>query len=119
MPQLNRGTLEAFKTAGSSLQEEYIKVGMSTCGLAAGADAIYRTFLEETKMRHMSILIQKCGCAGMCYAEPMVEVKVKGLPTVTYGKVTRDIAIRIVEKHVIEKLLLNECIYDSRYIELK
>jgi (2Fe-2S) ferredoxin len=119
MPKFNKESLEAFKPAGTSVQTEYIKVGMSTCGLAAGADAIYRTFVEETKMRHLTIPVQKCGCNGMCYAEPLVEVRVAGLPTVTYGKVTKDIAVRIVEKHVVEKLLLNECIYDSRYQEPK
>jgi|WetSurMetagenome_2_1015567.scaffolds.fasta_scaffold1542614_1 (2Fe-2S) ferredoxin len=119
MPKLDKNTLNAYIDAQPSDQEEYIKVGMSTCGIAAGAEAIFKTFIEETKMRHLSIAVRKCGCGGMCYAEPIVEVKVNGLPAVTYGKVSRDIAIRIVEKHVIEKLLLNECIFDSRYIELK
>lgn len=119
MPKLNKESLEAYKSSGAAVQDEYIKIGMSTCGLAAGADAIYRTFLEETKMRHLTIPVQKCGCNGMCYAEPLVEVKVNGLPTTIYGKVTKDIAVRIIEKHVVEKLLLNETIYDCRYQELK
>jgi (2Fe-2S) ferredoxin len=119
MPKLSKESLEAYKPAVSDISNEYIKIGMSTCGLAAGADAIYRTFLEETKMRHLTIPVQKCGCNGMCYAEPLVEVKVDGLPVTTYGKVTKDIAVRIIEKHVVEKLLLNETIYDCRYQELK
>jgi (2Fe-2S) ferredoxin len=119
MPKLNKESLEAFTTIGTPVQDEYIKIGMSTCGMAAGADVIYRTFVEETRMRHLTVPVQKCGCNGMCYAEPLVEVKVIGLPIVTYGKVTKDIAVRIVEKHVVEKLLLNECIFDSRYQELK
>ncbi len=119
MPKLNKESLEAFKSTGAAAQYEYIKVGMSTCGLAAGSDAVYRILVDEIKMRSLNIPVLKCGCNGMCYAEPLVEVRVSGLPTVTYGKVTEEIAIRIVEKHVVEKLLLNETIYDCRYQELK
>jgi (2Fe-2S) ferredoxin len=119
MLKLDKRSLEAFKPTKTINRDEYIKIGMSTCGQAAGADVIYRTFVEETQKRHLTVPIQKCGCNGMCYAEPLVEVKINGLPTVTYGKVTKDIAVRIIEKHVVEKLLLNECIYDSLYQEIK
>jgi NADP-reducing hydrogenase subunit HndB len=117
MPKYNREILDSISLQKKTETEEYIKVGMSTCGLAAGADSIYNTLVEETKMRHLSIKVQKCGCIGMCFAEPLVEVKVAGLPTVTYGKVNKDIAVRIVEKHVVEKLLLNECIFEFKYRE--
>ncbi len=115
MSKYNKEVLDTESQRQNSDTEDYIKVGMSTCGLAAGAESIYHTLVEETKMRHLTIKVQKSGCIGMCYAEPLVEVKVAGLPVVTYGKVNKDIAVRIVEKHVIEKLLLNECIYDLRY----
>ena len=114
MSKYNKETLYAVSRQSAG-EEDYIRVGMGTCGLAAGAENIYNVLVEETKMRHLPIKVQKCGCVGMCYAEPLVEVKVNGLPTVTYGKVNKDIAVRIVEKHVVEKLLLNEVIYDFQY----
>lgn len=118
MSKFNQESLAAVTPQHNADTGDYIKIGMSTCGLAAGAENIYNTLVEETKMRHLPIKVQKCGCIGMCYAEPLVEVKVAGLPSVTYGKVNKDIAVRIVEKHVVEKLLLNECIYDFKYREL-
>jgi (2Fe-2S) ferredoxin len=93
---------------------DWIKVGMSTCGIAAGADTVYATFIEEKEKRKLEINIEKCGCAGMCYAEPLVEVCVKGLPCVTYGRVDKETAIKIIDKHVLGKFLLNDHIYSIK-----
>jgi (2Fe-2S) ferredoxin len=95
-------------------EKSYIAIGMSACGLAAGAEEIYRVLDEEIKKRNLPVEINKSGCAGMCYAEPMVEVKVEGLPTVTYGKVIPEIALRILERHIIGKTLLNDYIFEAR-----
>jgi len=115
MSRFNKETLDAVSNQPEVDTGDCIKVGMSTCGLAAGADIIYNTLIEETKARKIPIKIQKSGCIGMCYAEPLVEVNSAGLPPVYYGKVTKDIAVRIIEKHVVGKLLLNECIYDFKF----
>lgn len=91
----------------------WIKVGMSTCGIAAGAEEVFNFFSEEVQKRNLQIKVKKCGCQGNCYAEPLVEVSVEGLPAVTYGKVNKEIATKILEKHVVAKMLVNDYIYDS------
>jgi (2Fe-2S) ferredoxin len=48
----------------------------------------------------------------MCYAEPLVEVNVEGLPPVIYGMVNKDVATKILEKHVISKMLVNDYIFE-------
>jgi (2Fe-2S) ferredoxin len=98
---------------------DYIKVGMSTCGLAAGAEETYRTFSEEVKKHNLKVKVEKCGCLGMCYAEPLAEVKTEGLPAVTYGRVDKNVAIEIIEKHFIEKTLVNDHIFDFKYQEYR
>jgi NADP-reducing hydrogenase subunit HndB len=108
--KLSKKTLEAAHGHGEE-SGSYISVGMSACGLAAGAEAVYRVFVEEVRKRSLPIEVNKCGCIGMCYAEPLVEVKVEGLPVVTYGKVNREVALRILEKHVAGKTLINDLIY--------
>jgi (2Fe-2S) ferredoxin len=95
-------------------EKSSIAVGMSACGLAAGAEEVYQALVEEVQKRNLPVEVTKSGCAGMCYAEPVVEVKVEGLPTVTYGRVTREIAIRILEKHVIGRMLINDYIFEAR-----
>ncbi|MGM0440346.1 MAG: (2Fe-2S) ferredoxin domain-containing protein [Chlamydiota bacterium] len=91
-----------------------IIVGMSSCGLGAGAQETYQTFEEEAHKKNLSDLeISKSGCIGMCHSEPTVEVRVPGMPTIIYGKVNNDIARQIVQHHVIERQLLDDHIFDK------
>ncbi|MFO7815571.1 MAG: NADH-ubiquinone oxidoreductase-F iron-sulfur binding region domain-containing protein [Halanaerobiales bacterium] len=52
---------------------ERIKVGMASCGIAAGADEV-KDFLDE-KLKDRDIEVLEVGCIGHCYAEPLVEVE--------------------------------------------
>jgi len=90
----------------------YIKVGMSSCGVAAGAQRVYDALKEEAEKRRIDIAIKPCGCNGACHAEPLVEVAVEGMPVVTYGNVTANLALRIFEEHVIEKRMVHDFIVD-------
>lgn len=95
-------------------KDNWIKVGMSTCGIAAGAQEVFDYFLDELKDKGMAVSVLRCGCAGKCYAEPLVEVKVSGLPAVTYGNVDKKVASEIVKRHIKEKKLLDGYIYGIR-----
>jgi len=88
-----------------------IKVGMSTCGLGAGAQEIYDYLQTEIQQRKLNIQVKQVGCLGMCYAEPLVEVNVAGTPHVLYGKVDIDIAKKIVNTHIRDKRLIHDHIY--------
>jgi (2Fe-2S) ferredoxin len=114
MLKFSRDTLSAVRNEVKANQVEYISIGMSACGIAAGAQEVYDVFTAQIKSRNVTIDLRKCGCAGMCYAEPLVEVKKTGLPTVTYGKVTPDIAMRILEKHVMNNMLVNDSIVNIK-----
>lgn len=114
MAKLTPKDLDAIKTNAQGDGDTWIKVGLSTCGIAAGADVVFATFIEEAKKRNLSIAVKRCGCQGMCYAEPLVEVKTKGLPPVIYGKVTKEVAMKILEKHVCSNQLVKDHIYEFR-----
>lgn len=94
--------------------KNWIKVGMSACGIAAGADEVFSTLIEEAKKRNLDIEIKQCGCQGMCFAEPLVEVSVQGLPEVVYGRVNKEIATKILDKHVCSGILVKDHIYELR-----
>ncbi len=47
-----------------------IRVGAASCGVAAGAEAIYDLLREKAG----AIPIEKTGCLGHCYAEPLIEI---------------------------------------------
>lgn len=106
--------LNCIKQEVQSYHGDWIKVGMSTCGIAAGAEQVYQMLMEERDKRNLDIKIQKCGCAGMCYAEPLVEVKIQGAPHVVYGKVDVAAAVKIIDKHAVGKLLLNDHVFEVK-----
>ncbi|HNW38979.1 MAG TPA: (2Fe-2S) ferredoxin domain-containing protein [Candidatus Omnitrophota bacterium] len=114
MAKLTKNDLEKIKAKRQDDGRDWIKVGMSTCGIAAGADKVYETFVEEVKKMKLDILVKKCGCQGMCYSEPLVEVRVKGMPEVIYGKVDKEGVMKILDKHVCAKTLVKDAIYELR-----
>ena len=114
MAKLTKQDLDKIKATHQDDGRDWIKVGMSTCGIAAGADKVYETFVEEIKKRKLNIQVKKCGCQGMCYSEPSVEVRVKGLPDVIYGRVDKEGVIKILDQHVCASVLVKDAIYELR-----
>ncbi len=112
MNKLTPSDLDKMSQPKPDKPGDWIKVGMSSCGIAAGAEEVFNFFAEEVKKRNLQIEIKKCGCAGACYAEPLVEVSVEGLPSVIYGAVNKEVANKILEKHVISKMLVNDFIFE-------
>ncbi len=58
-------------------QSVLLKVGMGTCGIAAGARAIYDK-LEEQVKNFQNIEIDYTSCNGFCHLEPLIETIIKG-----------------------------------------
>ncbi len=88
-----------------------IVVGMGTCGLSAGARVVFEKLEELTDanpdISHLTI----SGCIGMCYREPLVEIRDDG-SRVFYGGVTAESAEKIFESHVLN----NERIEDDNLV---
>jgi len=78
-----------------------IIVGMGTCGLSAGAQAVYNRLEELVADNPDACVLSKTGCIGMCYREPLVEID-DGDNRVIYGGVTAKTAEDIVERHVLK-----------------
>jgi (2Fe-2S) ferredoxin len=110
---MTRDELNALKAAAKAkAPKNWIRVGYSTCGVAAGAREVFDVLVEEIRARNMDITVKKCGCVGLCSAEPLVEVNIDGVPRVFYGKVNKDIAHRIMDEHVCQKKLVENHIYE-------
>ncbi len=78
-----------------------ILVGAATCGRAAGALPILEEFKKQIKEKGMEAEVIETGCIGMCYAEPIVEVKRAGSPSILYSKLTVGDVSKIVKKHLL------------------
>lgn len=113
MEKLTVDSLEKIHQSFNKVENEYIKVGMSTCGIAAGANEVFDVFKQQIEEKNLSINLHKCGCIGMCFAEPLVEIKTKGLTKVLYGKVDKDVALTIINEHIEKGQLINDHIYDN------
>jgi (2Fe-2S) ferredoxin len=80
-----------------------LAVGEATCGIAAGAKKmadVMQAEIDRLELKNVSIIAT--GCYGFCYAEPMVEVRVSGKPSVYYGYLTEDVAKSIITKHIVQ-----------------
>jgi NADP-reducing hydrogenase subunit HndB len=95
-------------------KETHIIVGMGTCGIAAGAKEALDGFLDAIKKNNLNdVVVKQTGCMGLCYSEPTVEVKVPGMPDIIYGKVDASVAAEIVEKHIMNKEMVQDHIQDK------
>ncbi len=63
-----------------------IKVGLASCGVAAGAQEIYE-LLEKHRQSGADFKLMRTACIGMCFEEPIVELSGNELGTISLGKV--------------------------------
>ena len=75
-----------------------VKVGLSSCGIAAGGRGVYDAL--AAKLEDSKVSLMQTGCIGMCYKEPLVEVIIRGDERYLYGEVTPDKVERIIEEHL-------------------
>jgi len=101
LKKLREEALEKRRVKAAEGQAQII-VGMGTCGIAAGARDAMKAILDTIESDNLSgILVTQTGCIGLCEKEPIVQVVVGENDKVTYGKVTPEIARRIVKEHVV------------------
>ncbi|MFO8062115.1 MAG: NADH-quinone oxidoreductase subunit NuoF [bacterium] len=80
-----------------------ISVGMGSCGIAAGARPVYQKLAELINAKNMdNVRLDKTGCVGMCYKEPLVEIEdMESGRTVLYGDIDAKKIEKIVESHLL------------------
>lgn len=77
-----------------------IKVGMSTCGIAAGSKATMAYFLDNVGREGIDAVVTQTECMGQCAAEPTVEITKPGEKAVVFGKVDCTKAGEIIRKYL-------------------
>jgi len=92
-----------------------IKVGVATCGIAAGGMLVYDELKKEIKNNNIDVELKKTGCMGMCYKEVLVEV-IGDSDSYLYENITTDKVKRIVYEHIINKKPVKEWIIKSKNI---
>ena len=79
-----------------------VVVGQGSCGIATGAKKTSDEFQRITAEKNLNnVVIDKTGCIGTCYLEPIVDVyNDEGALEARYVKCTTDKVERIVEEHL-------------------
>ncbi|MDR2585951.1 MAG: NAD(P)H-dependent oxidoreductase subunit E, partial [Prevotellaceae bacterium] len=95
-----------------------IKVGMGSCGLAAGAQKVMDRLILLGDQYPQSFVLEKTNCIGMCYCEPLVQIDMDR-KSVIYGEVTPEKIDRIVASHVGQRRILQEEVYWSPDFEAR
>jgi (2Fe-2S) ferredoxin len=111
MNKLTKESLDNIAKQSRQEEKNWIKVGMSSCGIAAGADEVLKVLAEEAKKRNIQVNIKKCGCVGMCSVRASRRGQCRRharVPT----RVDKDVAVQILEEHIHNHRLVNDHIYD-------
>ena len=91
-----------------------VRVGMGSCGIAAGASEVFCAFEDEIEAHQLrSVVLSATGCMGLCHHEPIVEVTVGDKPKVSYGRVTPSVVKRILEGHILDGNIVDELVIDT------
>lgn len=79
------------------------------CSIAVGAKDVLNTFQSELRQKNIvDVEVKLTGCIGLCSMEPLLDISMDGLPTVTYCLVTPEMVSGIVFHHILNKTIIQE-----------
>jgi len=93
-----------------------VRVGLASCGIAAGGRKVYDAFADRLQGRR-NIELKQTGCLGMCYNEVLVEVLSPGGGQVFYKQVTPERVERIVAEHLVGGRPVAEWVIPARELD--
>ena len=79
------------------MNNQLLKVGLGSCGIAAGAQDVYNYLSSDIdKNNYPGLDLGKTSCIGLCFAEPIVEFH-EGDKRIVYGNVDIKLAEKILK----------------------
>ena len=96
------------------MEQISVKVGMASCGRAAGATDVYRKLSEYLAEKKMPVSLQKTACIGMCFEEPLVEFTGGKGGSITVGQASAETITTALEEYLEGKELSQRVILAER-----
>lgn len=81
-----------------------VKVGMASCGVAAGARDVYLKLEDHIRQHSLPVELSKTACLGMCFIEPLVELTGSDLGKVTLGQVDQENICGLLDEYLTNKV---------------
>ena len=81
-----------------------VKVGMASCGVAAGARDVYIKLEDHIRQHSLPVELSKTACLGMCFIEPLVELTGSDLGKVTLGQVDQENICGLLDQYLANKV---------------
>jgi len=113
MSKLTLKTLDAYRKAGTA-PKHWIRVGMDTGGIAAGAKEVFDTLVKTREEEGLDVDIQRTGSMGYAFADPVVVIGCEGAPSITCGGLTAETARELILNYCKERTLVDDCVMASR-----
>ena len=86
------------------MSEIIVKVGLASCGRAAGAMEVYKKLEGYLSQDPATFTLRKTGCIGMCFEEPIVSLSGSEIGEITLGKVNSENVINLIEEYISGKI---------------
>jgi len=94
--------------------QKQVIVGMGTVGIASGARDTLKAILKFIEENNLSdAIVRQTGNIGLDSFEPIVQIVIGESAPVSYGKVTPEIAQKIMKTHVVQGNIVEEYIIRS------
>ncbi len=77
-----------------------IKIGLASCGLAAGAGEVLTAIEKHLAKKKHEIVLKHTACIGMCFAEPLVEFVSEDNNSIMYGYVDPENVGSLIEDYL-------------------
>lgn len=82
------------------MNEITVRVGLASCGVAAGAMDVYKALEEYLAQNPQPVKLMQTACIGMCFEEPIVEFDGSSLGQLHIGKASPESIIKILEDYI-------------------
>ncbi len=80
-----------------------VKVGLASCGVAAGAKEVYAALEQYLEDNPRPVILKKTACIGMCFEEPIVQFEGSELGSIHIGKANPETITHILEDYIAGK----------------
>ncbi len=82
--------------------KKIISVGMSACGIAAGARQVMNSFAREIRTRGIrNVELNMISSVGMCELEPIVQVRDEDGTVTGYIEMDEEKAAHVIDEHIL------------------